>query len=122
MGLVQDQLTLATLSAVSASGQTGTFNLSGYKSGMLILNLTAVTGTTPVLTPTLQASLDGATAWTNVPTSLFAGFAATSGTGAQAQWLPFLLPLGLGNCRLSYTISGTTPSFTGTLVGILNKN
>jgi hypothetical protein len=123
MGLVQDQLTLATLAGVTASGNSGTFDLSGYKSGSLWLNFTAVTGTTPVFTGTLQTSIDG-TNFIAVPSSLFGtggAFAATSGASAQVQMLPFLLPLGLGKCRLSYVISGTTPVFTGTLVGVLNK-
>jgi hypothetical protein len=120
MGLIQDQITLATFAGVTATGNSGTFDLSGYKSGSLWLNFTAVTGTTPVFTGTFQTSIDG-TSFVNVPTTLMAAFAATSGASAQVQMLPFLLPVGLGKCRMAYVISGTTPVFTGALVGILNK-
>jgi hypothetical protein len=119
MGLKQDQITLVSISALAATVNSPTFNLSGYTSGGLYLNLPTISGTTPILTPVLQTSIDG-TNWFTVPAGSFAGFAATSGTTAQAQYVPFLIAIGLALCRFQLTVSGTTPSFTGSIVGILN--
>jgi hypothetical protein len=118
MGLIQDQITLATLAAVTATGNSAVFDLSGYKSGALYFNITTASGTTPSLTPALQATIDG-TNFTAVPTSVLAAVTAITAVGLSV--VSFIVPLGLAKCRFAYTVSGTTPSFSGTITGILNK-
>lgn len=67
------------------------------------LDVTAASGTTPSLTVTVQDSPDGST-WTTRDT-----FAAKTTTGNETRSLPGgLAP----NVRASWTITGTTPSFT----------
>jgi hypothetical protein len=118
MGRLQDQITLDTLTAVTANRNSGVFNLSGYTSGALYFNFTTVTGTTPTLVPLLQASVDGGTTWAGVPAALQA--VVSSITAAGLTVVPFLLPFALSLCRINYTITGTTPVYTGVAVGLLN--
>lgn len=56
---------LQFLSAVTitGSGQTPAFSLSEYKSGAVTVNITAVSGTSPVMSMWLQESDDGGTTW-----------------------------------------------------------
>lgn len=93
--------------ARTASGATAA--LAGYgRAGSVVaqLNVTAASGTTPSLTVKIQHSLDGVT-WFDV-----SGGAFTAATAAGSQLLA-LNSVALGdNLRVSWTISGTTPSFT----------
>lgn len=75
----------------------------------IFIDVTAVTGTTPSMTVTYQASVDGGTTW-------FDGPASTAITAAGRQVLNVPNKLGaLG--RISYAITGTTPSFTFSAIG-----
>jgi hypothetical protein len=118
MGRLQDRITLDSLAAVTASRNSGVFDLSGYTSGAIYWNFTAVSGTTPSLTALLQCSVDGFTTVATVPAGLIAAPAAFTAGGLVVT--PFLIPIALGQCRLNYVITGTTPSFTGTIVGVFN--
>ena len=51
---------------VSGSGQTPAFNLTEVKQGAILLNITAVAGTSPVMSAWLQESDDGGTTWADV--------------------------------------------------------
>jgi hypothetical protein len=119
MGRLQDQITIDSLAAVTASRNSPNFNMNGYTSGTFYFNLTAVSGTTPTLAPALQASVDG-TNFTTVPTTLLASISNITATGLVIATL--LLPAALPICRFAYTVGGTTPSFTGTVVGIFNHS
>jgi hypothetical protein len=75
----------------------------------LLLDVTAASGTTPSMTVTLEQSRDGST-WRTV-----SSFAAKTTTGQEA-----LSAGGLDRyIRVSWTISGTTPSFTFSVSGEL---
>lgn len=71
----------------------------------VLINATAVTGTTPSLTPSLQVSPDGVNWFTAVAGS------AMTGVGLQRLACQSLC----GYARLAYNVSGTTPSFTLTV-------
>lgn len=97
--------------ARTSTGQTGAFaigdDLAGGLGGHLnlILNVTAVSGTTPSMTCSVQWSVDGTTWATPSPAD---AFAAVTATGAVVQQFAVKAPF----YRVVYTITGTTPSFT----------
>jgi hypothetical protein len=115
----------AALSA--ASTQTNTVALSGVNSQhrgiSIFVNLTAVSGTGPTLTVTLSAidpisgalitllasAALGATGTTLL--QVYPGIAVAANASANA-----VLP---SQWQVSYTIGGTTPSFTGTIDAVL---
>lgn len=67
------------------------------------INLTALTGTTPVVTVTYQSSPDGVTFWDNTAGSAMSTVSKTL----------IKVPTVIGKYgRLSYVITGTTPSIT----------
>jgi hypothetical protein len=68
------------------------------------LDVTAVSGTTPSLTVVVEESANGSTGWATK-----ASFTARTTTGSQIIALPRLNHAFL---RATWTISGTTPSFT----------
>lgn len=95
--------------AITASGQSAAWVNDAIQGSVVVdINATAVTGTTPSLTVQLQASDDGGTTWYNVG-------AASSALTAAGQLRLASTPVLEGMCRLNYTVSGTTPSFTVTL-------
>lgn len=76
----------------------------------VLLNVTAATGTSPSLTVEVQWSNDGTTfASAATPDT----FTAITATGAVVKSFPVKGRF----CRLKYTITGTTPSFTLTATG-----
>lgn len=72
----------------------------------LVVDVTAVSGTTPNLALTLEWSLDGTTWATTDPTP--DGFTAITATGTKIKRFPVLANF----YRIVWTITGTTPSFT----------
>lgn len=91
--------------ARTASGNSGT--LTGYGIAGTIraqLNVTAASGTTPTLNAIIEDSVDGGTTWNTVGT-----FAQRTAAGREVINIttPFT-----SNLRVSWTIGGTTPSFT----------
>jgi hypothetical protein len=96
-------VTLLPAAVRTASGQgEGTSAAAGFREGNVLLDITAVSGTTPSLTVTVESSADGTTWYSHT------AFTAKTATGRD------ILKLGnLGSfTRVSYTVSGTTPSFT----------
>lgn len=96
--------TFAASAARTTSGDSGT--QSGFESASVLraqLDVTAASGTTPSVTVLLEDTLDG-TNWNTVGT-----FAAKTATGREVISVatPFTDRL-----RAKWTISGTTPSFT----------
>lgn len=96
---------LSSLVALTATGtSTSHDNTTSTANGALInLHVTAASGTSPTMTMVVQHSTNNST-WTTLGT-----FTALTATGSQA-----LQVTGTVNryVRLSYTIGGTTPSFT----------
>lgn len=101
---------LAQLLASGARTASGTAPITGDFSDedelRLHLRISAVAGTTPTMTLSLQDSLDGGTNWVSV-----ASFAAATAVGTTALNIPITQPFG-PLLRLSWTMGGTTPSFT----------
>lgn len=119
MGLKSDIFPIVSASTVTASGNTNTFDLSGYEAYAILVNVTAMSGTSPTFLPFLQVSPDGGTTWYGTATvgPVFAAAAMTA-TGQ--------LYLGNGNyagalARLAFTISGTTPSVTYSAVCLARR-
>lgn len=102
-----------TLKASGATTATGTTTAQEVDGGTIRLKLdvTAVSGTTPTMTVQLQTSSDNGNSdsWRNL------GSAFTQATGVTSQYVS------IGGVdrfvRASYTIGGTTPSFTWSLIG-----
>lgn len=117
--------------AKTATGNSATRTNATAKGAAIIINMGAVTGTTPTAVLKVQGSADGGTTWYDVPgattaslvaTGVYgivvypgitpvAGTTTTGTTAAVAQTLP-------RSWRLVWTIGGTTPSFTITNVQV----
>lgn len=120
---------LVQSSTVTATGASPSFVMPIADSYRLLLVTSAASGTTPTLDAVLQDSPDGGVTWINLPLKFTQATAAGSsyiifkpiglsdaasagsapGTGAAAA---SNTPFNARNVRLSYTIAGTTPSFT----------
>jgi|SRR5215469_10723831 hypothetical protein len=100
-------ITLLTSAARTTSGASdGTSAAAEFREANVLLDITAVSGTSPSMTVTVESSPDG--------TSWFAHTAFPAKTAAGKD----ILKLGnLGSAlRVSYAITGTTPSFTFSVV------
>ena len=102
---VQRTITILSSAARAASGTADIGGIaSEFDSADIFIDVTAASGTSPSLTVTYQASVDGGTTWFDVTSG-----AALTAVGKQIINVPSKLGA-MG--RLSYVISGTTPSFT----------
>ena len=95
---------LAASAARTTSGNSGQVTVEGPTFGVM-LNVTAVSGTTPSMTLSIEWSPDGVT-W--YPGETADAFTAITATGARAKAFPVKGPY----ARASWAITGTTPSFT----------
>lgn len=114
------QVTLAASAAVTATGNTAPAQNQYATGGNIVINITAVSGTTPAVVFKLQGQDPTSGTWYDVADAALASITASgqyklvvhpavtpvTGTNAKAS---NLLP---GTFRLAYTITGTTPSFT----------
>jgi hypothetical protein len=92
---------------VTAGGNSPARAMPDQDTLRLTLDVTAATGTTPSITVTLQHSHDGTT-WTN-----HSAFAAKTTAASERKVFA-----GIDNyVRLTWTVSGTTPSFTFGVTG-----
>lgn len=93
-------------SAARTANGAGSSVAAGYGASNLnlILDVAAASGTSPSLAVQVEWSFDGGT------TFVAAGdtFAAKTGTGKELKTVPVRAPY----FRLSWTITGTSPSFT----------
>lgn len=97
---------------ITASGNSGNINARNNAQNLRVqLNVTAVSGTTPSLTVTLQDSVDGGANWNN----LSPAFTPVTAVGRQVINIP--APYGY-LLRANYAVSGTTPSFTFQIDGV----
>ena len=106
-------------SAARTASVAGT-TVTNYNAKALLIHfkVSALSGTTPVITPKLQWSPDGGTTWLDVPGGSMPAISTVSDTVMQVgpeviavanAAVNFPLPRTL---RMYYTISGTTPSIT----------
>lgn len=109
---------LAPLAARTTTGNSSVLTMTGPTSSQRLycaLHITAASGTTPSVTVTVQSStVVGMTS----PTTRFT-FSAATGTGWQFA-APVAGAITDGFYRATFTISGTTPSFTAAVfLGVL---
>lgn len=126
--------------AVSTTGDTGAKTVTGNgatqtnttaKGATIVINMGAVTGTSPTFVAKIQGSADGGTTWVDLPgattasltaTGVFGiqvcpGIAVTAGTTVSGTLATANVALPR-NWRVVWTIGGTTPSFTITNVQV----
>ena len=104
-----EPLTLAASAARTATGNGATVHVGEADTARLTLDVTAAAGTTPSLTVAVQHSHDGST-W-----ATHSSFAAKTTAGTERKVFG-----GLDRyVRATWTITGTTPSFTFSVVGEL---
>jgi hypothetical protein len=77
----------------------------GSADALVMVHVSAVTGTSPTLSVALEQSLDGVT-WTAIPGS---GTTALTAAGSAVSNAVITQPF----VRVAATVGGTTPSFTG---------
>lgn len=96
--------TLVSSQAITATGQSSSINAGDCKEGLLAINISAVSGTSPSCQFSLQVN-DGLGNWYNIPNVTIA---------AQTAVGQVIVPVTNfhDQIRLSYTLTGTTPSFT----------
>lgn len=104
MPSVNKPFEVITAQVITATGTSGTLNTAGNLLNIEI-EVTAVSGTTPSATFSVQWSMDG-THWA-VP-AVADSFAAITAVGNAVGSFAPISPY----WRLAWTISGTTPSFT----------
>lgn len=95
---------LVASAARTATGNSGPRAAKGFKLGVVI-HVTAVSGSTPSLTPTIEWSHDGTNFGAAQPADSMTAI-TTAGTHAKQFDVKGRF------FRLVWTISGTTPSFT----------
>lgn len=91
--------------AVTATGQSSLFDEGTGDEIAVMLDVTAVSGTSPSMTVSVQWSNDGTTWFTADPADSFTAITAA------AKVTKVFTVKGL-YARLNYAITGTTPSFT----------
>jgi len=114
-----------------ASGVGATITNANAKGAQIVINMGAVSGTTPTFVAKIQGSADSGTTWYDIPGATTASLTATgiygiaiypaitplaaSTTTGTTAGVSFVLPR---TWRLSWTIGGTSPSFTITNVQV----
>lgn len=103
---------VASSARTAATANSGALSMEGVEAANILLNVSTATGTSPTLDVTVETSADaslgtGAT-WYTLTTF-------TQATGATSQYLNFNRNLGT-DVRISWTIGGTTPSMTFSVV------
>lgn len=104
-------VTVVTAAVTTATGAVANSvqELGDQNTARLTLNATAVSGTTPSVTVTVETSADGSTGWTSV-----GAFAAVTAVSSQRKVFTGLDRF----IRLNATaVTGTTPSVTYTVSG-----
>lgn len=102
-----DPVAVVVSGARTATGNSGAIPLHDKGSFLnLLLDITAVSGTTPSMTPSIEWSQDGGT--TFGPAETADAFTAVTAAGTKAKQFAVKGT----HYRIVWTISGTTPSFT----------
>lgn len=94
-----------------------------------LLRINAVTGTTPTLAATIQITRDGGTTWLNYGTFVNKNSVTTDTITAAGEYYAYVHPQNISNAsavypqniRVSYTIGGTTPSFTMAVYEVVSQ-
>jgi len=104
--------TLLASGAITATGTSSAIQVSDYTVGSIIINCSAVSGTSPSITVTVQDSADG-TIWATLDT-----FTAITSASTSVKRLTNFA----NQIRLSYVVTGTTPSLTLSAVAVLKQH
>lgn len=110
--------TVQASGAQTVGGSSAAAVVGNFREYLLLVNVTAVSGTaSPTLTLFVDTSSDGGTTWFQIATATAITATGTSviALGAGSSATPVLFG---DTIRLRWTISGTTPSFTFSVVGI----
>lgn len=119
----QETGTLHSHTAASTGSNSGDLDATKYKGILLFINVSAISGTSPTLTVTLQGKSPGSAVYYTVLAS-----AAISATGLTVlRVYPGLTAAAntvANDCipctyRISTAIGGTTPSVTAQITGVL---
>lgn len=103
-----DAVDLSPASAVAVTGAGNAIEMGGNGILRLRLNVTAASGTIPSLTVSVDTRYDASDSWRTV-----GSFAAKTAVSAERKVFA-----GIDRqARISYVVSGTTPSFTFTCTG-----
>lgn len=117
------EVTLLASAARTASGDSGVIEGFGDVSAMRAqLAVTAASGTTPTLVVVIEDTLDG-TNWNTIATfaqKTAAGAEVVNAYSEKAESATFA-PLFARRWRVRWTIGGTTPSFTFSVVAALKS-
>jgi hypothetical protein len=107
------------VTAVPSAARTATGNGPGVLNAdtgdtlALQLVVSAATGTTPTLDVAVQWSMDGGTTWS--PGETADAFTQLTTTASKVKTFPVKAP----SYRVVWTIGGTTPSFTFSVLGYM---
>lgn len=102
-------VTIAPSAARTTTGNSGWIDSQGFDDLVLELDVTAASGTTP----TLNVTVDTAETAAGGSSRSVAAFAQKTGISNERKSFP-----GIDNFyRVTWTIAGTTPSFTFSIVG-----
>jgi len=114
---IKDVLVLHSSAAETVTGNSADFGEFGsFTHACLVLDVTAVSGTTPSMAVKLEGRSDQKTAGAYfTPTG--GTMTAVTATGTTFLEVPWLY---LVKYRATWTITGTTPSFTFSLVAYLS--
>jgi hypothetical protein len=104
-------VTVLASGAITASGQSTAIDVGGAGTLRAQVRVSAVSGTTPSITVTIQTSHDAGS--TDAWRTAGAAYSALTSV-ANSPWQCFAVDRYV---RVSYTVSGTTPSLTTTVVG-----
>lgn len=102
-----EDVTPVASAARTTSGNSGTLDAESFGVASLLLDVTAASGTTPTLNVTVEESDDGTT-WRQVGT-----FAQKTAVSNERKSFAISAP----KYRVTWTIGGTTPSFTFSVTG-----
>ncbi len=97
--------TILASAARTATGQSTAFAVGGGETLAVLVDVTAVAGTSPSMTVNVEWSHDGASWFVSDPADAFTAITA-AGKTVKSFTVKGLV------ARLNYTIAGTGPSFT----------
>lgn len=102
----EDPSTVVAALARTATGQSGAISVGKADALALLVNVTAVSGTTPSMTISIEWSHDGGTTWAQGDPA--DQMTAITAAAVKAKQFNVKAPV----YRVVWTITGTTPSFT----------
>jgi hypothetical protein len=111
MGLNSSEIVTTVTNATATGATVLDDNVDRFNQAIILLNVTAVTGTSPTMDLIVEHSLDNTT-WVTAATF-------TQATGVTTEIKTIATPFG-SRMRLSYTIGGVAdPDFTFTVTTLL---